>query len=79
MSRVTIELTPLAAAMLQQAATETGETVERLAEELLAEAAAHWASCELDAASEGIVRARLEAPGPFASPERVAAVLAKFR
>lgn len=63
---------------LQQVAAETGESVDEVAKRLLAEAAIDNAGPYPDISDETLEE-RFNNPGPFATPERVEAVLSRFR
>ena len=79
---LTVNLNPQTERRLRRLASEEGASLEVLVERLLEDI-----SVELEADSDhqlsdeqlADLRERLKNPGPLASPERVAAVLAKFK
>lgn len=78
---LTVHLNKRTESRLRQLASEEGASLESVVERLLDDI-----SSELDSANNQLseeqladLRERIRNPGPIASPERVAAVLAKFR
>ena len=78
---LTVRLNKRTESRLRQLASEEGASLESVVERLLDDI-----SSELDSANNQLseeqladLRERIRNPGPIASPERVAAVLAKFR
>lgn len=78
---LTLHIDDNTADRLRRLAEEMGESIESLAVRLLAESAVDAESADNSRLSEeqrADLRNRLQNPGPRATPERVANVLAKF-
>jgi hypothetical protein len=75
---LTVQIEPETAAQLRQVAAANGESVEQAAKRLLAGAAIDHTSPYPDLGDETLEE-RFNNPGPFATPERVEAVLSRFR
>jgi predicted transcriptional regulator len=82
---LTVRLNKQTESRLRQLASEEGASLEAVVERLLDDISIELET-DNDAASNHLsdeqladLRERLRNPGPIASPERVAAVLAKFR
>jgi hypothetical protein len=78
---LTVNLDPKTESRLRQLATEEGASLEALVERLLADISTELESDEnqLSQAQLEDLKERIKNPGPRATPERVAAVLAKFK
>ena len=79
---LTLQIDPETAEQLRRIAEKSGESIEVIAEHLLEQAAAERDApdqYELSKEQLADLKERLKNPGPYASPERVAKILAKFK
>jgi hypothetical protein len=78
---LTVKLDPATAARLRRVAAAEGESLESLAERLLQDVSIELNEPRSLLTNEQLadLERRLGNPGPIASPERVAAVLSKFK
>lgn len=74
---LTLQIDPDTAAELRRMASETGESVENLAQRLLEEAAQSTSQLSEDQIED--LRERLKNPGPMASDEEVEIFFARFK
>lgn len=79
---LTVNLDPNTESHLRRFATQEGASLERVVERLLEDIAIELETTndnQLSQAQLDDLRERVKNPGPRAAPERVAAVLAKFK
>jgi predicted transcriptional regulator len=74
---LTIQINPDTAAGLRRMAEDSGETVEQLAQRLLADAAQY--SSQLSDEQLADLEERLKNPGPLATDEEVEAFFSRFK